>query len=421
MKKILLSSMMFFSVLAIAQNQKTQMTSPSKQAVSRFATRSYSDLHKTNTAAKTANTTGSEWFNVLDYNELLGPGIQTLSAFEIFPDSNIILGYTAANEAVYAWIHKAANYMDPMFMAQQTIITDKLATYTLDSISVGYSYTRSSASTVTDSLIIEVIAEKMANNWDLTDFSYQDITYNYLNDKVTMTILKRIAIPLKEADSTSFYSEIKVGSGGIAPQTNSKKIGTVVSFKPGYAYTAVDTLGYSGTNAFYVWSAEQGGDAGGAGTDPTYYGIVGDYTTDMNMSFILDQSVRYNTNANGWNGYFLPTYAYTTPFAYENHDIGYKLSVSITGVKELEQKGFALGQNVPNPFVNSSSVEFELAKDASSAVFTISDVTGRIISSEKVATTAGKHAVKLGSHAAGLYYYSLNVDGNISTKKMIVE
>ena len=417
MKKILLSSMMFFSVLAIAQNQKTQMISPSKQPVSRFATKSYSDLHKTNTAGKTANMTGSEWFNVLDYNQLANPGVQTLSAFEIFPDSNIILGYTAANEVVYAYIHKAANYMDPMFMAQQTIITDKLATYTLDSISVGYSYTRSSANSVTDSLIIEVIAEKTANNYSLTTFSYQDITYNYLNNKVTMTILKRISIPLKEADSTSFYKEIKVGSGGIAPQTNSKKIGTVVSFKPGYSYTAVDTLGYSGTNAFYVWSAEQGG----LGTDPSYYGTVGDYTTDMNMSFILDQSVRYNMNANGWNGYFLPTYAYTTPFKYENHDIGYKLSVSITSVKDLEQKGFTLGQNVPNPFVNSSSIEFELAKNASSVVFTVSDVTGRIISSEKVAATTGKHAVKLGAHAAGLYYYSLNVDGNISTKKMIVE
>lgn len=421
MKKILLSSMMFFSVLAIAQNQKTQMTSPSKQAVSRFGTKSYFDLHKTNASAKTANMSGSEWFNVLDFNELANPGIQTFSAMDLFPDSNIILGYTAASEVVYAWIHKAANYMDPSFMAQQSIITDKFATYTLDSVSVGYSYTRSSANTVTDSLIIEVIAEKMANNWDLTDFSYQDITYNYLNDKVTMTILKRVAIPLTVSDTTSFYGQLKAATAGIAPQTNSKKIGTVVSFKPGYSYTAVDTLGYSGTNAFYLWSAEQGGDAGGAGTDPIYYGTVGDYTTDMNMSFILDQSVRYNTNANGWNGYFLPTYAYTTPFAYENHDIGYKLTVLITGVKELEQKGFALGQNVPNPFVNISSVEFELAKDASSAVFTVSDVTGRVISSEKVATTAGKHAVKLGSHAAGLYYYSLNVDGNISTKKMIVD
>ena len=33
----------------------------------------------------------------------------------------------------------------------------------------------------------------------------------------------------------------------------------------------------------------------------------------------------------------------------------------------------------------------------------------------------GNHSVKLGAYAAGLYYYSLNVDGNVATKKMIVE
>jgi hypothetical protein len=79
---------------------------------------------------------------------------------------------------------------------------------------------------------------------------------------------------------------------------------------------------------FFILSSEENGDGGGAGTDPTIFGIPSDYTSDMNMSYILDQSVRYNTNANGnWNGYFLPTFAYTTPFAYEHHDIGYKLSV----------------------------------------------------------------------------------------------
>jgi hypothetical protein len=46
---------------------------------------------------------------------------------------------------------------------------------------------------------------------------------------------------------------------------------------------------------------------------------------------------------------------------------------------------------------------------------------GRIITSEKVATTTGSHTVKLGTYAAGVYYYSLNIDGNITTKKMIVE
>jgi hypothetical protein len=429
MKKILLSSLVFFSVAMTAQNKTLITAEPGKQ-ISTLPKMSYSAVHPSPSLFKTANTPGSAWFNVLDFNELAFPGVQTLSAMHLFPDSNIILGFDGTNAPVYAWIHKAANYMDPSFMAQQSIIDDKLATYTLDSVSVGYAYLRGSANTVTDSLIIQIIAENHSLDYDLTDISYQDIVYNQATNSVKagtgtagVTILKRIAVALTEADSTSFYNQIKVATPGIAAQTNSKKIGTVVSFKPGYTYTVADTLFDSHrTNTFLMWSAEQQGDGGGAGTDPIYFGTVGDYTTDMNMSYLIPQDIRYNQNANGWNGYFIPTYAYTTPFAYENHDIGYYLTVPTpTGVKELQEKGFALGQNTPNPFAGSTSVNFQLAKDVNSAIFTVTDVMGRIISTQKVETTAGKHSININSLASGVYYYSLNINGNVITKKMIVE
>lgn len=92
-----------------------------------------------------------------------------------------------------------------------------------------------------------------------------------------------------------------------------------------------------------------------------------------------------------------------------------------TSIKNIEKSNVSLSQNVPNPFTKESTVNFTLAKDVTSAVFTVTDIMGRLISSEKVGTTIGNHSIKLGSYAAGLYYYSLNVDGNVSTKKMIVE
>ena len=104
----------------------------------------------------------------------------------------------------------------------------------------------------------------------------------------------------------------------------------------------------------------------------------------------------------------------------------YMMDFSITvpvpqSVKEIEKNGFALGQNTPNPFTTNSTIKYALLKDATSAVFTITDVTGRIVSSEKVSANSGAHTISLGVYAAGLYYYSLNVDGNVTTKKMIVE
>jgi hypothetical protein len=95
---------------------------------------------------------------------------------------------------------------------------------------------------------------------------------------------------------------------------------------------------------------------------------------------------------------------------------------TITGVKDLDQNnGVTLGQNIPNPFTKESTVSYQLATDANSAVFTVTDVMGRVISTEKAGTSKGAHSIKLGSYAAGLYYYSLNVDGKVSTRKMIVE
>ncbi|MES2512666.1 MAG: T9SS type A sorting domain-containing protein [Bacteroidota bacterium] len=426
MKKILLSSLVALSVLGTAQNKSTIHVSPGKQ-LSKHPKITYAALHHNVPVAKTTNQNGSAWFNQLDYNELILAGQQVLSPMHLFPDSTIILGFDASDAPVYTWIHKAGNYVDPAWMPTQSIITDKFATYTMDSIAVGYSYIRGATNNVADSLIIQIIAENHSLDWDIGSgaFSYQDIVYNQATNEVKagsglngVTILKRISYALTTADSTSEYSHIKFATSGIAPQTNSKKIGAVVSFKPAYTWTTADTLLDSHrTNTFFLWSSEQQG----ANTDPVYNGTTGDYTSDMNMSYIIPQDIRYNQNANGWNGYFIPTYAYTTPFAYENHDIGYKLTVNITGVNELEQKGFALGQNVPNPYTQSSVIEFELAKNVNSAIFTVTDVTGRIVSSEKVSSSVGKHAISLGAYAAGVYYYSLNVDGKISTKKMIIQ
>lgn len=425
MKKLLLSSLLMGTLYSFAQNQRTQLVNTKNEPVTSHQKVDYAGLKKTNPLLnKTASTTGSTWVNYVDFIELVSPSTQVFSAMSLFPDSAIILGYDSGNQPVYPWIHKAGNYMDPSFNVQQTILDDKTTPYVVDSVSVGYIYERVGTSTVADTLIFQVIAEDHSLDWDLTDVTYQDITYSQsTNDLSGMTVLRKIKYPLNIADtcSGSLYKQIKVATNGIAIPAG-QKVGCVISFKPGYSYTTTDVLIGDGTNAatknvFFIYSSEQNG----ANTDPTYYGTFQDPTTDMNMSYILDQSVRYGTNANGWNGYFLPTYAYTTPFAYETHDIGYKISVSITAVNDLKEKGFALGQNYPNPFSASSAVNYQLVKDAKSVVFTVTDVMGRVISAENVDTTTGIHTINLGSYATGVYYYSLNVDGNITTKKMIVE
>lgn len=426
MKKTLLSSMLVFSVLANAQTQKTMITAPS-EPVSGPKKISYSEARKNNThvSHKTAGT-GSAWFNQVDFLEFINPGVMSVGYMPLFPDSSIILGFDGSNAAVYPYIHKGGNYLDPQFLVNQSVITNKFATYTLDSLYIGYAYER--RTNAPDSLIIEIIGENQALNYTLTGppgFPYQDIEYQYTTDKLksTVPVLKTIRYELQVSDSSTVnYNQLAFSTAGMAAITGSKKIGAVVSFKPGYTWSLTDTL-YDGhmANVFWMVSVEGNGDAGGAGTDPTIFGTPNDYTTNMNMSYILDQSVRYNINANGWNGYFLPTFAYTTPFSYETHDIGYKLTCTNVGIEELKSNGYLLDQNVPNPFNGQTTVNYELAKDAASVSLTVTDVTGRVVSIQKGETTTGVHSLTISAVNAGVYYYTLNVDGKTSTRKMIAQ
>jgi hypothetical protein len=194
-----------------------------------------------------------------------------------------------------------------------------------------------------------------------------------------------------------------------------------VTFKPGYTYTLTQQIDAT-ANTFFFTSYEENGDAGGAGTFMHYLDCnFGSSACDYSESYILPQDVRYNM-AGSWNYRFIPTLAYGITYGFEHHLISFHLNNAIAqGITEIEKDGSALGQNVPNPFNGESTVTYQLANNANVATLTVTDVMGRVVSSEKVATTSGLHSVKLGSYAAGVYYYTLNVDGKTSTKKMIAQ
>ncbi|MBK7410627.1 MAG: T9SS type A sorting domain-containing protein [Saprospirales bacterium] len=85
--------------------------------------------------------------------------------------------------------------------------------------------------------------------------------------------------------------------------------------------------------------------------------------------------------------------------------------------------GFALYQNVPNPFKGETVIGFTLP-EASTATLTVMDVSGKVL-----ATVAGEYAkgyneVRLGSgetsFATGVLYYQLDTPTHSATKKMVI-
>ncbi len=96
--------------------------------------------------------------------------------------------------------------------------------------------------------------------------------------------------------------------------------------------------------------------------------------------------------------------------------------------KSNERSGDALKiksklyQNRPNPFTESTKIEFELSSKVESAILYIYDMTGQQVRSE-VIEERGKSTLTIEGRElkAGMYLYSLIVDGEeVDTKRMIL-
>ncbi|MCA6363010.1 MAG: T9SS type A sorting domain-containing protein [Bacteroidetes bacterium] len=343
-----------------------------------------------------------------------GPSASLASAdfMLIFPDSNIIVGQYTTGETAYPQFHKGATMLDPKNMPVQGISAS--TPYMLDSVGIVYGYLRNTASSVTDTLQVQIIRHDASLLWDLTNATYQDITYTFSNNSITQSqVLATYNILLTESDSSNSPAEIFINTSNVPQQAAGNRIGVVVSYKPGYTYTATDSIQQK--NSFYVFSYENNG----LGTDPTFYGIISDGTSDMNCSYALPVSVRYDFNPNGWNGYFIPEWAYTTAFAYENHIIEFKVS-EVVGIEEANL-GLA-ASTWPNPANNEIFVGYSLKNDADVTI-EVTDLTGRVVMSQREGDRGqGEYRVALNTEnlAEGTYIVNVRTEGAAKVSSKIV-
>lgn len=80
-----------------------------------------------------------------------------------------------------------------------------------------------------------------------------------------------------------------------------------------------------------------------------------------------------------------------------------------------------LFQNTPNPFKEETVIRFQLADDACDAAICIFDMSGKML--KQMSVDSSMQSVTIGGNelSAGMYLYSLVVNGNeIDTKRMIL-
>ncbi len=92
------------------------------------------------------------------------------------------------------------------------------------------------------------------------------------------------------------------------------------------------------------------------------------------------------------------------------------------GVGEIEASNLELGQNAPNPFNGASIVNYSL-KEAAVVTFEVTDVTGKVISTQSMGkVAAGDYTLDLNAdnYAKGVYFYSMTAGKEKLTRRMVI-
>nr|WP_321485656.1 tail fiber domain-containing protein [uncultured Draconibacterium sp.] len=98
-------------------------------------------------------------------------------------------------------------------------------------------------------------------------------------------------------------------------------------------------------------------------------------------------------------------------------------SASITGIEINDNISAAkLYQNSPNPFSSQTTIKFEIPQQATSAQLHIFNMTGTLLKTINIYQKGnGSETIYGNEFKAGMYLYSLMVDGNIvDTKRMLL-
>lgn len=95
---------------------------------------------------------------------------------------------------------------------------------------------------------------------------------------------------------------------------------------------------------------------------------------------------------------------------------------NVTGLNELKENDYSISQNYPNPFNKTSSISYELKKEAD-VEFYITDLAGRkLVSRHSPETSPGRYSINLQAalFSPGIYLYTFIVNGSAVTRKMVV-
>jgi len=90
-------------------------------------------------------------------------------------------------------------------------------------------------------------------------------------------------------------------------------------------------------------------------------------------------------------------------------------------INNIKNSKFELFQNIPNPTNKSTTINYFLPKSGK-AIFKVVNIVGEMIYSKEYISIQGENKIELdiSNFDSGVYYYSLEFEGVLKVKKMIV-
>jgi len=258
---------------------------------------------------KEKNSITKNWYSFAD--AVVDNEKSSLISEVLFPDTNVVIDYGSEYGLFRPVVHSIATIIDPLGRAFSYLGNEQITftSYKVDSIDIMLTYTRNLPGDVPDTLIVEywkiddpMASENIVNTLRLyQNGSYEIIPFlnvdwseaNYQTNpslpgvnnytKYTQKILlKPEDTSTAENNYLSFYgikTSLSVAAGGV--------VGAAVSFKPGYVYSANDTL--NNLNYVQFYSLEE--------KTSDFNPYPGDLKLgyyDFNCSYVLPTLARYN-------------------------------------------------------------------------------------------------------------------------------
>jgi len=378
-------------------------------------------------------TMASKWFNAGIAAKNIFGGNSKVWVSALFPDTTILYNYS--NGAFHPWIHAIAETFDPtsgIYSNDSGLKITHQMSYTVDSIGIYAIYSRKTANTIVDTLLIQIRKSPTAywfwtsahsswlSNYSTDTLAYRPVYYDLGKNYSTKAGVITIKYPLNAAaaDDTlsSGWNYYKIAPPSTFNLDAGEQFIVNVSFIPGYTWQAnTDTMNISKNTLRFVSYEENGED-----TYPNYS------KWDWTSSCIQSSSKLYSTEHDDSKRLFAVSYAFVKAYRYEHHWIEAKLSAEDnTSINSTvnNNSDIKLYQNYPNPSNGITNFSYYLNHASKTVNFKVYNISGKEVNAISFSNVdMGKHNFKfdVSKLSSGVYYYTLEANNTKVTKKMIV-